>query len=152
MDLPSDPSAFVRLKTVYRDLPDMIEVEVEVCSEGWRGLTFAYVSPQRLLADAERLRIWTHGLKGSCIIGFEQVLEDFGSFCLCFHEIDTWRHLACRVDLGGSCGVGRADTCGRRITLDLRTELCLIDRFLVDLRALAESQSDEATLQGLMGP
>ena len=139
-------SPILTLRVVYEDLPDLIEVEARIVADDWSGITRAYTGPVSLAEEARALLTWS---ARPCE---EFVLEagadtGIGWLHLRWYTTDRAGHIACHVQIAMEEETGRPEGV-RRLALEFLTEPGLIERFAIQLAALAESLTGEAVLTG----
>jgi hypothetical protein len=139
----------LELRVVYEDLPDMVELETRVRAGDWCARSRAYVSPDFLVGDAERLIAWARNPQGR--FHLEAGADTgIGWLVLDFYTIDLAGHTRCAVTLatGGTSQDARpAETW--RFAIELNTEPGLIERFGRECVALGRNYSGTARLSGL---
>lgn len=130
------------IRVIYEDLPDLIQIQTHLASDEWRGMACAYTSPVDLAEEADRVAKWTRILEG------ESILEagadtGIGWLHLTFRRTDRAGHVACRVVMV----TGQDELFESRLSVAMRTEAGLVERFARELRSLAETRKGHACLQ-----
>jgi hypothetical protein len=140
----------LKLRVIYRDPPDLLELEVLVQCRGWAARSTVYASPHGFFEDAERLLAWARNpldpfpVEAGADTGI-------GWLKLVFYTIDRAGHVACALTLatGKTSERSRAEETWR-MSIELRTEPALIENFARACRTLAQSLDGEAELIGLL--
>lgn len=139
----------LELRVVYEDLPDMIELETYVLYGGWSARSRAYAAPDFLTTHAELLVAWARDPKG--IFRLDAGADTgIGWLVLDFYTIDAAGHARCAVTLAtrdASLGARPAETW--RFSIEMKTELGLIERFGRECLSLGRDHSIVARLSGL---
>jgi hypothetical protein len=139
------PSLEVRI--IFRDPPDLFELEADVRTGRWRGVATAYVSPISLRTNAVELVAWSRDLQ--CDFKIDAGIPNAsGMLALSFVPHDQAGHLECGISLVTS-PLGRRDSDRWRLSLSIRTEPGLVERFAKQLISLCDGAVDEAVLEGL---
>lgn len=147
---------YLTLRVVYKDLPDLIEVEARVATDGWSGVTRAYTSPQALGKAARELREWAErpiDRQRGERPAKEFVLEagaDAGVGwlsirCYLIHRVDR---LACQVRMATSANDNDKLDDVWRLNVEFCTDPSMVECFAQQLASLAETRREEATLTG----
>ncbi|HUE74153.1 MAG TPA: hypothetical protein VMP01_24945 [Pirellulaceae bacterium] len=140
---------FIQLRVVYEDLPDLIQLGVLVRSGEWSAHCRAYAGPTAFADEAQRLLAWV----SSPIVPMRIEAgadNGIGWMLLKFYTIDRAGHVRCAVSLA----TGREDSDARtestwRFSIEMPTELGLVERFARECIALGSDYSREARLLGL---
>jgi hypothetical protein len=140
-------SPSVRMRVVYLDLPDLIEVETVVKSKNWCGRATAYASPIRLNEDARALAAWSLNPTNEFRLQ-TGVNGDVGVLVLRFYVHDKAGHLMCQVTLAEG-RTGQHPEAVSRLTYTMPTEPGLVERFARHLELLSTEVEREAALEGL---
>jgi hypothetical protein len=140
---------YLQLRVVYRDPPDLMELEVVVEYRGWSACSAVYASPHGFADDCDRLLEWSRAPSDPIIIeaGAD---TGIGWLKLAFYTIDRAGHVACSVTLATdqhSSGARPADIW--RMAIEIRTELGLVENFARACRTLAKQLDGEAVLIGM---
>jgi hypothetical protein len=138
----------IRMRVVYDDLPDLIEVETKVVLPGWSAVSRAYTGPTVIVEQADMLQAWCTGRAGESRIEFGGD-TGIGWTCLRFYAIDAAGHVVCHLRLATGTATDARDEEAWRLSVEMPTEPGLIERFTSELRHLAESLQGEAVLQGV---
>ncbi|MCA9285736.1 MAG: hypothetical protein KDA22_10995 [Phycisphaerales bacterium] len=138
----------IRMRVVYDDV-HLIEIETKLAVPEWSAVSRAYTTPSDVFEQVERLRSWCSYRTGEVRIEFGADTR-IGWTCLRFYPIDKAGHVVCQLRLAS----GHVPSDGRdeevsRVSIEMHTEPGLIQRFIAELRHLAESLEGEAVLQGL---
>ncbi len=140
---------YVELRVVYQDLPDMIEIETVVRYSDWSGRSLAYGSPELLENDARNLIAWSRAPTGTFTLeaGAD---TGIGWLLLRFFTIDAAGHARCGITLatGGTSHSARPSETWR-LSIELPTELGLIERFGNECSAMGRDYSRTARLIGI---
>ena len=144
-DLPIQPSLTTRI--AWLDPPDMVELETRVIAGNWRGVARAYTSPDKLRRAAKSVQEWCHQPEGQAEIN-AGTDNGTGWMRLRFYPVDLAGHVVCHVDLAAE-EIGRRPDSVRRLSLEMRSEVGLIERYARHLETIAESLGEEAVLLGL---
>ena len=144
---PTHPRLTTRI--VYEDLPDLVEIETHVWASNWQGVARAYASPQSLHHEAKALEQWCRKPEG------EAVLEagadtGIGWVRLRFYPIDMAGHLVCHVQLATAGSMGGRPEEVWRMSLEIRTEPGLVERYARQLAGIVDSVGEEVLLQGVL--
>jgi hypothetical protein len=137
----------ITIRVVYKDLPDLIELETCVQSRHWRGRATAYTSPTALGNDATSLAAWARQPVNELRIeaGAD---TGIGWLVLRFYTIDIAGHVMCQVTLAASSSNWRTEAAAR-LTFSMPTEPGLVERFARHLSTLSATLEGEAVLEGL---
>jgi len=141
----TEPGLTIRI--VYVDLPDLIEFEGQVMSGGWGGVASAYVSPAVFAAAVDRAIEWTHRPEGTCVLDAGD--EATGLLRLRFYTIDLAGHVVCQIQLATNEATKHRGKSVRRLSIEMPTEIGLIEQFARNLRSVVAQLEGEAVLQGL---
>lgn len=142
---PRSPS--LTLRVIYEDLPDLIQVEARVAADGWSGVTRACTSPHSLGEQACGLLNWAERPRGG--FALEAGADTgIGWLSLRWYAIDPAGHLACHVRMATNGFSSRPESM-RRLSLELRTEPALIERFARHVVSLTTSLAGDAVLAGV---
>lgn len=136
--------SYLTLRVTYDDLPDMIEIAAELCHGRWSALAEFYVSP-KLLSDAASIVEWSRSPKAPLQYG-SGIDGAAGGFILAFRTVDSAQHVGCAIQLV-TREVSRESA--PRISLEMPTELGLVERFGLECVALGRTLRGEARLIGL---
>jgi hypothetical protein len=138
----------IKIRIVYSDPPDLIELKTSVESGDWSGTATAYASPTELINDAKALAAWSRNPVNEFRIeaGAD---TGIGWLVLKFIPIDMIGHLQCRITLATSDSSHRHDEESWRLSLSMRTEPALVERFARQLVSLSAETEEEAVLEGL---
>jgi len=140
---------YLQLRVVHEDLPDMIELETSVRHGGWSATSRAYASPDFLIRGARSIMKWMEvpdqplRLEAGADTGIGWLVMEF-------YTVNQRGHTACAITLatGGTSRDSRpAETW--RFSIELPTELGLIEKFARECLALGENFKGEARLHGL---
>ena len=137
----------LELRIVYRDLPDLIELEASVRTARWRGVVTAYVFPISLRTNAVDLVAWSRDPRCDFEIN-AGIPNASGMLALSFVPRDQAGHLECGISIVTS-PMGHRDSDRWRLALTIHTEPGLVERFAKQLIALCDGAIDEAVLEGL---
>jgi hypothetical protein len=142
-------SPSIQIAIVYRDLPDLIQLQTSVRIGPFSGMATAYTSPNSLRQQANSLRRWAAMPDGLCRI--EAGADTAGCLLLRFYTVDIAAHTACHVTIATD-----AAACGRpeaisRLSTEMQTEPGLIDKFARQLLALLDAPDTQAVLEGVNG-
>jgi hypothetical protein len=137
----------LELRIVYRDPPDLIELEASVKTGRWRGVVIAYVLPISLRTNAVDLAAWSRDPRCNFEIN-AGIPNASGMLALSFVPRDQAGHLEFGISLVTS-PLGRCDSDRWRLSLSIRTEPGLVERFAKQLISLCDGAIDEAILEGL---
>jgi hypothetical protein len=137
----------LELRIVYRDPPDLFELEASVRTGRWRGVATAYVLPISLRTDAVELASWSRDPQRDFEID-AGIANASGMLALNFVPRDQIGHLECGISIITSA-LGHRDSDRWRLSLSIRTEPGLVERFAEQLIALCDGAVDEAVLEGL---
>jgi hypothetical protein len=140
---------FLQLRVIYRDPPDLIELEVLVNYRGWTARSTAYASPHAFAEDSRRLRQWARSPADPIVI---EAGADRGIGCLKleFYTTDRAGHAACSVVLATpDHGSHSRSAQIWRMAVEIGTELGLVENFARACVTLAETLDGEARLLGL---
>ena len=143
-------SPTITIRIIYEDLPDLIELQTAVRTVDWRGIATAYVSPAHLCNQAAALAAWSRNPSGECRIEAGSDIG-VGKILLRFYTIDIAAHVACQIALSTASYDGCRPETISRLSVEIRTEPALIERFARHLAAVASSLLNEAVLVGV-GP
>jgi hypothetical protein len=140
---------FLQLRVIYRDPPDLIQLEVLVQYRGWAAQSTVYASPHGFADDCERLQKWAKSLSGPILLeaGAD---TGIGWLRLRFYTIDLAGHVACAVTIA----TGRTSDAARpaetwRMEVEMKTEPALIENFASACIGLAKRLDGEARLVAL---
>jgi len=136
-----------KLRIVYRDPPDLIELEAGVKTGRWRGVVTAYVLPISLRTNAIDLVLWSRDPQRDFEID-AGIPNASGMLSLSFVPRDQSGHLECGISMDSS-PLGHSDPDRWRLSLSIRTEPGLVERFAKQLISLCDGAVDEAVLEGL---
>ena len=137
----------LELRIVYRDPPDLIELEASLRTGRWRGVVTAYVLPISLRTNAVDLVAWSRDPQRHFEID-AGIPNASGMLALSFVPRDQSGHLECGISMDTS-PLGRRDPDRWRLSLSIRTEPGLVERFAKQLISLCDGAVDEAVLEGL---
>jgi hypothetical protein len=150
MDVESSyaPSLFVSV--VYDDPPDLVELETHIRAGDWSGKATAYASTTSLREQSIALSEWTYNPMG------ERRIEagsdnGIGWLVLRFYSIDIAGHVVCQVMLAASSADAINPPHVPRLSVEVRTELGLVERFARQLARLAKNYRGQAALECLPG-
>ena len=140
---------FLQLHVIYDDLPDLIELSVRVTHGEWSAVSTAYTSPSFLTEDCKGLLHWVEAPDKP--IRIEAGADTgIGWMALEFYTIDRAGHARCAITLAAKTLKNEprpAET--SRLTIELPSELGLIERFARECIALGGNFKREARLIGL---
>lgn len=139
-----EQSTGLRLHLVYKDLPDLIEIEVRVVVGEWSGVAQAYTGPSSLAEEARGLLAWSRHPVGEFALD-AGADTGIGWICLRWYTVDLAGHLACHAQLVTSPARDRPES-ARRLALEFPIEAFALEQFAQQLVAVAESLSGEAVL------
>jgi hypothetical protein len=140
----------IRIHVIYEDLPSLIELETRVQSGEWAGVGRVYAVPPDILhGQAAALAKWVNQPDGECRI--EAGSGDCaGWLVLRFYTVDRVKHVVCHVTLATwQFTWGRAGE-ESRLSLEIPTELGLVERFARHLESLVTTLKGEALLRGVV--
>jgi hypothetical protein len=137
----------LELRIVYSDPPDLFELEAGVRTGRWQGVATAYVSPISLRTNAVELAAWSRDPQRDFEID-AGVANASGMLALSFVSRDQIGHLECGISMVTS-PLGRRDSDRWRLSLSIRTEPGLVERFAKQLISLCDGAVDEAVLEVL---
>ncbi|MFI5380889.1 MAG: hypothetical protein ACHRHE_16445 [Tepidisphaerales bacterium] len=126
----------------------MVELETRIAVGDWQGVARAYASPDAVRQAAKLLQRWSRQPEGQ--VEFEAGADTgIGWLRLRFYPADHAGHLVCHVQLatGGPTG-GRPSEA--RLSLAMRTEPGLVERFARRLKAIVAIVGEEAALLGVL--
>jgi hypothetical protein len=135
---------YLKLRVIYVDLPDLVELAIEVQHDGWSANSTAYASPVFLTQDPSALLRWSrsperpHRMEAGMDTGIGWLAIEFTS--------DIRGHVRCHIQM--SSGAAKAEP-RWRMALVLSSELGLVERFAHECTALGAKFSGEAVLTGL---
>ena len=127
--------------------PYFSEVEARVTAGPWSALTSANTDLLALLNGARGLLAWAARPEGT--FDFDTGDPIFGHFALRWSPANRPGQLACRITID-SGDDGTRDS-GRHLSLKLRTDPALVERFCRQLIAVAETRVGEAVLTASEG-
>ena len=138
-------SGHIILRTIYEDLPDMVEIETRVVAGDWSGTACAYASPDVLKQKAQRLADWAKHPQDDCVLeaGAD---TGIGWLRLRFYVIDSAGHVVCHVQMSERDWVSGRLEGVRRLSLEIPTEPGLIERFAQELPSIVHTIGAEAVL------
>lgn len=139
---------FLTTRVIYED-DDLIELKTDLRCGSWSGVATTYASAHELAQQANSLLKWTRQCEGDCVIktGAEGSL---GWLLLRFYAVDLAGHTACHISMGTSARNSNRDTePPRKIYIEMKTELGLIERFAKQLAVLGAAHAGEASLEGV---
>jgi hypothetical protein len=139
---------FLRVRPIWQDLPDLVELGVSVCYRGWTAESTVYDAPLWLLQCGESLLQWVNAPNRALSIEAGADVG-FGWMLLRFYAVDLAMHVACSVDLATVCPLGPPFAQRWRVAIEMATELGLVERFARECIALGRSLEGEARLIGL---
>lgn len=149
IDINDDYKYAIRMRIVYADLPDLIEIETTVKGPEWSGVARAYTSPNAVLKQIQSLKTWCHNPSGTACLEWGAD-TGIGWACLRFYSVDAAGHLVCHVRLATNARHAHArDEEVWRLAIEIPTEPGLVERFAADLNYLIREMSSEAVLQGI---
>lgn len=141
--------SFIRLRVVYEDLPDLIELAIKVRFRGWSADSRAYADPVAFAEEARRLAEWTSAPDGPVTIecGAD---TGIGWLVLRFYTVDRAGHVCCALTLatGGQPQNARPESTWR-FAIEIPTEAGLVERFACECLALSSDFSRGARLAGV---
>ena len=148
MDVESSYAPSLVIAVVYDDPPDLIELETHIRAGDWSGRATAYASTVTLHEQCSALSEWTHNPVGE--VRIEAGADTgIGLLILRFYSIDLAGHVACQVTLAASSGDTNYPEHVPRLSVDVRTELGLVEIFARQLTRLAETYRGQAELECL---
>ncbi len=140
---------FLQLRVIYRDPPDLIELEVLVQYRGWTARSAVYASPRGFADDCNRLLEWARAPSNPILVeaGAD---TGIGSLKLGFYTIDRAGHVACSVTLA----TGQQSRDSRpaetwRMAIEIHTELGLVENFARACISLGKRLDGDALLIGM---
>ena len=143
----SPPS--ISIAVIYEDAPDIIEIEARVSSYSWNGMARAYAATEMFRQQAAALQAWCKHLSGEAVIeaGAD---TGVGWVMLRFSRDEAPDRVLCRVTLatGGVTSDHRPDEVWR-LTLEVPTEITLVEQFAQSLQSAIATVGTTATLQGV---
>jgi hypothetical protein len=140
---------FLQLRVTYDDLPDLIELTVRAIHGEWSAMSTAYTSPSFLSEQCKGLLRWV-AAPGEPLRLEAGADTGIGWMVLQFYTIDRAGHARCAITLATKTlkeNPRPAET--SRFTIELPTELGLIERFARECIALNGNFKLEARLIGL---
>jgi hypothetical protein len=140
-------SPAVKIRVIYEDLPDLIELETELLAGNWTGVATSYASPADLAEACSELASWTRQPSAECRIeaGGD---SGIGYLSLVFYTVNLSLNAACYASIAAADHTGRKDRVSR-LSIELQTELGLVERFARQLSLLAEHTQKVAILECL---
>ncbi len=140
--------SWVKICVVYQDLPDLIELAVEMRHGGWSAIGSIYAPPTLVTQHAQLLVRWSYNPQGWARLE-STPSRVCGGLLMEFGTVDSLLHVRCNFQLES-----RSLRPGLpwRVSVEIPTELGLVERFGKELRALGENLSGEAQLEGLSAP
>jgi hypothetical protein len=138
----------LELRVVYDDLPDMIGLQARVRCGDWTARSRAYASPDFLAADAERLVAWARDPNGVFRLS-AGADTGIGWLVLDFYVVDAAGHARCGVTLATAAPRGARPAETWRVSIEMTTELGLIERFARECLSLGRDHSIVARLAGV---
>jgi hypothetical protein len=140
---------FLRLRVVYRDLPNLIELGVHLIHSEWSAVSTVYTSPSLVVENGNRLLLWSKD-PGEPLLIEAGADTGIGWMALEFYTIDRARHARCAIRLATKTrtdGPRPAET--SRFAIELPTELGLIESFAREYIALGKDFGNQAQLNGI---
>jgi hypothetical protein len=140
---------FLQLRVIYRDPPDLIELEALLRYGGWAACSAVYASPHGFTEGCQRLLEWARA--PSSPVSIESGADTgIGLLRMNFYTIDQAGHAACAVTLA----TGRQSRNARpaetwRLAIEIRTELGLIENFARACITIGKQLNGEAVLVGV---
>lgn len=150
-DVDSESQApSIHIRVVYEDRPDLIELETHVRTADISGRATAYASPAALRDEAAVLASWAADIVGSATVEAGDDGAD-GWFRLRFYAIDQAGHVVCHATLAArATGNDLRPESVSRLSVEVPTELGLVEQFARHLSALADGRTNEAVLRGVL--
>lgn len=143
------PDQFLSLSIVYED-EHLIKLEVRAAYAGWAACARAYTTISDLRESIERLAQFGTDLSGNAVMEAGQ--EDLGLFSFRMCTYGGARHLACHVRIITQTAMLNLPYEGAfpkerwQFSVTLKTEAALYDKFIDDLRLVADHKSERAVL------
>ena len=137
--------SFVTFRVVYEDLPDMIELAIDMCHSGWSASAAIYVSPALLANDAAQLIEWSRNPIEPLHFG-SGIHPGSGGFVMQFRIVDAAQHVRCLFQLATRELNRHA---AWQVVIEIPTELGLVERFGQECIALGQTLRGESRLTGL---
>ena len=138
----------LQLRVIYEDLPDLIGLGIRVRHGDWSAASTAYTSPEFLREDAKRIIDWSRS--PSKPLRLEAGADTgIGWLVLEFYTIDAAGHARCVITLATRASTNARPAESWRFSIELATELGLVERFGHECLALGEDFTREAILVGL---
>jgi hypothetical protein len=138
----------ISIRVVWVDLPDLVELETRVTYGTWSGVARAYTVPDILRDAACKLAEWSR--RPTIEFTLEAGADTgIGWLCLRWHPIDRAFHIVCHVQMATSRVTSARPQSVWRLSLEIRTEAGLVERFARHLASVAETLNGEAVLEGV---
>ena len=140
---------FLQLCVIYRDPPDLVELEVRVQYRGWTARSTVYAQPHVFASNCKRLLEWA--TTPSDTLTLEAGADTgIGWLKLDFYTIGRTGHVGCSLQLA----TGKQPHDARpaetwRLAIEIQTELGLVERFARAGHLLSTNLDGEAKLIGL---
>jgi hypothetical protein len=148
MDVESSYASSLVVSVVYDDPPDLVELETYVRAGDWNGKATAYASTSSLRDESIALSQWTHNPVGeACIEAGSDT--GIGWLVLRFYSLDLAGHAACQVAIVANSSTARNSERVARLSVEVKTELGLVEKFARQLARLAETYQGQAVLECL---
>jgi hypothetical protein len=151
METANVPLPAISVTLIYEDAPDLLELETRVQSYSWQGMARAYAATELLRQQAVDLAAWCKHLNGEAVIeaGAD---TGVGWTLLRFYRADSAGHVLCHVTLatGGVVTNHRPEQVWR-MSLEIPTEVGLVEQFAKSLQSAIGSVGSTALLQGTAG-
>jgi hypothetical protein len=137
--------SFVTFRVAYEDLPDMIELAIDLRHGGWSASTGIYVSPTLLADDAASLIDWSRNPIEPLRFG-SGINPGGGGFVMQFRTVNAAQHVRCLFQLV-TRELNRNPAW--QVVVEIPTELGLVERFGEECIALGQTFRGESRLTGL---
>ena len=149
METASLPLPTISVTMIYEDAPDLLEIETRVHSYSWQGVARAYAATESLRQQAVALDTWCKHLTGEAVIeaGAD---TGVGWILIRFYRADSAGQVLCHVTLatGGVVANHRPEQVWR-LSLEIPTEVDLVEQFARSLQSALCSVGSTALLQGI---
>ena len=136
---------FIRLRVVYDDLPDLIDLGVLVRCGDWSANSTAYTGPADFARQARSLLEWCASPAEPITIG-TGADTGVGWMMLKFYPVDLVGHLCCAITLATRETASHRPESTWRFAVEMPTELGSVERFARHCIAITEDFTREALL------
>jgi len=126
----------------------MITAAVDVASRGFKGVSQVYTTAEAFEELSSRLRLFPEGPTKSLEFEFGMP-NSYGYLSLAFSVLDATGRCACRVQLESNYLPTYGPESKNRVQIDMGVEPNAIDRFVLDLQNLLNSEPGKAVLEGI---